>query len=114
MAKPISWVKELNIKDKEIEEETNVPRDFMGTPITVGNIIIYPVRQSSSMWMSRAIVTNIVEYGCCEHALDVLVASYSWRKENYRLITEITSIGSRKFCPLKHVIQVAFNTDSTH
>jgi hypothetical protein len=34
--------------------------DWRGTEITVGCHIVYPVRQSSSMWMNEAEVTEIV------------------------------------------------------
>lgn len=33
--------------------------DILGNPIEVGSILTYPVRQSSSMWMSYSVVERI-------------------------------------------------------
>ena len=35
------------------------PRDFNGTEIKRGDVIAYPVRQGSSMWMTKAKVLDI-------------------------------------------------------
>ena len=35
------------------------PTDLLGRPIRIGDIITYPGRQSSSMWMSHAVVREI-------------------------------------------------------
>lgn len=35
-------------------------KDFRGTPITVGSVIVYPGRQSSSLWMTEAVVEEII------------------------------------------------------
>ena len=35
------------------------PRDFLGREINVGNMIVYPVRRGSSMWLNKIRVTAI-------------------------------------------------------
>lgn len=39
----------------------NIVKDQFGTIIQPGDIIIYPTRQSSSLWMNVALVTEISE-----------------------------------------------------
>ena len=36
----------------------NVPTDFLGHTIAVGNTLIYPVRRGSKMWLNRIVVTK--------------------------------------------------------
>jgi hypothetical protein len=38
-------------------------KDFLGQTILVGDEIVYPNRQSSSLWMNRARVTSVKEDG---------------------------------------------------
>ena len=68
-------------------------KDLMGKPISIGDIIVYPVRQSSSMWMSKAIVCDIIGYTPCYRkepvcALDVLVVSRQWKYDRKAKTTE--------------------------
>lgn len=37
-------------------------KDWRGTEIKVGSLIVYPVRQSSSLWVNEARVTEIIPY----------------------------------------------------
>ncbi len=34
-------------------------KDWLGTEIKVGSVIVYPGRQGSSMWMSKAVVLEV-------------------------------------------------------
>lgn len=36
-------------------------QDWRGTPIEVGDTVVFPSRMSSSMWMSEGVVTAITE-----------------------------------------------------
>lgn len=36
-----------------------VTKDWRGTPIKVGSVVVYPSRQSSSLWMSQGEVVSI-------------------------------------------------------
>lgn len=37
----------------------NVPKDFLGRDIAIGATVVYPVRQSSHMWLTKARVVDI-------------------------------------------------------
>ena len=37
----------------------NLPTDFMGREIMAGNIIVYPVRRGSAMWMNKLNVQHV-------------------------------------------------------
>lgn len=39
------------------------PVDFLNHPITVGHVIVYPVRRGSSMWLNRMTVQQIDSSG---------------------------------------------------
>lgn len=39
--------------------KTEAVVDFLNQPINVGDTVVYPNRQGSSMWMNKAVVTNV-------------------------------------------------------
>jgi hypothetical protein len=39
--------------------ETVSPVDFVNRTIEIGNTVVYPVRQGSSMWLNKMVVTGI-------------------------------------------------------
>lgn len=43
------------------EQQTEQIRDWRGTPIVVGSVVVYPGRYGSTMWMSEAEVIEILE-----------------------------------------------------
>lgn len=60
--------------------------DILNKRICVGDIITYPVRISSSMWMSMAVVYDITYYptrrdNVYKAEIHVQVPGYSWRKQ---------------------------------
>lgn len=42
---------------------TDAARDFLGREIQVGNLITYPVRKGSSMWLNKLKVTQVRNTG---------------------------------------------------
>lgn len=41
----------------------NAPLDFLGRQILAGDVIVYPVRRGSSMWLNRLRVTLVLPEG---------------------------------------------------
>lgn len=46
-----------------IHPGSDAPVDFMRQPITVGRVIVYPVRRGSAMWLNRLTVQQIDQAG---------------------------------------------------
>ena len=65
-------------------------KDCIGQEIKVGSIIVYPGRRSSSMWMNKAIVRDMVISkdwrGRDKDVLYIETVSYSWSLQTYKLV----------------------------
>lgn len=67
-------------------------KDFRGTPIVAGSVIVYPGRQSSSLWMTEAVVKEVA-------------TRQTWRKEVPVLLVQPTfTTGYRDTPDAKNVV----------
>lgn len=63
------------------------PHDWRGVPIEVGAVVVYPSRQSSTVWMNEGVVVSIEQvedrWGRQQDKIGVrgLQASLTWRPE---------------------------------